>query len=157
MSWLEFALIRSCGNLKWRLAWPETKGLVDLFALHSSCYQMRIGYITYYNTPDNLRIALEDNLIDISAKNSETISYQYKHFLSNRPTMQHGLLWYAMYVSMMFTRMFLHKKIISFKLFVTWSSFPASRSQGKYQRQYGNLKRTFHAQLKMKIMLHKVK
>ena len=32
---------------------------------------MRIGYITYYNTPDNLRIALEDNLIEISAKNSE--------------------------------------------------------------------------------------
>ena len=30
---------------------------------------MRIGYITYYNTPDNLRIALEDNLIEISAKN----------------------------------------------------------------------------------------
>ena len=28
-------------------------------------------YITYYNTPDNLRIALEDNLIEISAKNSE--------------------------------------------------------------------------------------
>ena len=32
---------------------------------------MHIGYITYYNTPDNLRIALEDNLIEISAKNSE--------------------------------------------------------------------------------------
>ena len=32
---------------------------------------MRIGYITCYNTPDNLRIALEDNLIEISAKNSE--------------------------------------------------------------------------------------
>ena len=32
---------------------------------------MRIGYITYYNTPDNLRIALEDNLIEILAKNSE--------------------------------------------------------------------------------------
>ena len=27
---------------------------------------MRIGYITYYNTTDNLRIALEDNLIEIS-------------------------------------------------------------------------------------------
>ena len=29
-------------------------------------YQMRIGYITcvIYNTPDNLRIALEDNLIE---------------------------------------------------------------------------------------------
>ena len=38
-----------------------------------SCYQMRIGYITcvIYNTPDNLRIALEDNLIENSAKNSE--------------------------------------------------------------------------------------
>ena len=35
------------------------------------CYQMRIGYITYYNKPDNLRIALEENLIEISAKNSE--------------------------------------------------------------------------------------
>ena len=37
------------------------------------CYQMRIGYITcvIYNTPDNLRIALEDNLIENSAKNSE--------------------------------------------------------------------------------------
>ena len=32
---------------------------------------MRIGYITYNNTPDNLRIPLEDNLIEISAKNSE--------------------------------------------------------------------------------------
>ena len=32
---------------------------------------MRVGYITCYNTPDNLRIALEDNLIDISGKNSE--------------------------------------------------------------------------------------
>ena len=34
---------------------------------------MRIGYITcvIYNTPDNLRIALEDNLIENSAKNSE--------------------------------------------------------------------------------------
>ena len=32
---------------------------------------MCIGYITYYNTPDNLRIALEDNLIEISAKNFE--------------------------------------------------------------------------------------
>lgn len=32
---------------------------------------MRIGYITYYNTPDNLKIAFEDNLIEISAKNSE--------------------------------------------------------------------------------------
>ena len=32
---------------------------------------MHIGYITYYNTPDNLRIALEDNLIEISTKNSE--------------------------------------------------------------------------------------
>ena len=32
---------------------------------------MRIGYITYYNTPDNLRISLEENLIEISAKNSE--------------------------------------------------------------------------------------
>ena len=32
---------------------------------------MRIGYITYYNTSDNLRITLEDNLIKISAKNSE--------------------------------------------------------------------------------------
>ena len=37
------------------------------------CYQMRIGYITcvIYNTPDNLRIAWEDNLIENSAKNSE--------------------------------------------------------------------------------------
>ena len=34
---------------------------------------MRIEYITcvIYNTPDNLRIALEDNLIENSAKNSE--------------------------------------------------------------------------------------
>ena len=34
---------------------------------------MRIGYITcvIYNTPDNLRIALEDNLIENSAKDSE--------------------------------------------------------------------------------------
>ena len=32
---------------------------------------MRIGYITYYNTPDNLKIAFEDNLLEISAKNSE--------------------------------------------------------------------------------------
>ena len=34
---------------------------------------MRIGYITcvIYNTPDNLRIALEDNLIENSAKNSD--------------------------------------------------------------------------------------
>ena len=32
---------------------------------------MRIGYITYYNAPDNLRIALEYNLIEISDKNSE--------------------------------------------------------------------------------------
>ena len=34
---------------------------------------MRIGYITcvIYNTPDNLRIALEDNLIENSGKNSE--------------------------------------------------------------------------------------
>ena len=34
---------------------------------------MRIGYITcvIYNTPDNLRIAWEDNLIENSAKNSE--------------------------------------------------------------------------------------
>ena len=39
--------------------------------LPKCCYQMCIGYITYYNTPDNLRIALEDNLIEISAKNSE--------------------------------------------------------------------------------------
>ena len=31
--------------------------------------------ITHYNTPDNPRIALEDNLIEIWAKNSETISY----------------------------------------------------------------------------------
>ena len=38
--------------------------------LPKCCYQMCIGYITYYNTPDNLRIALEDNLIEISAKNS---------------------------------------------------------------------------------------
>ena len=31
--------------------------------LPKCCYQMRIGYITcvIYNTPDNLRIALEDN------------------------------------------------------------------------------------------------
>ena len=38
------------------------------------CFQnvvIRCVYITYYNTPDNLRIALEDNLIEISAKNSE--------------------------------------------------------------------------------------
>ena len=40
--------------------------------LPKCCYQMRIGYITYYNTPDDLRIALEDNLIEISAKNSES-------------------------------------------------------------------------------------
>ena len=39
--------------------------------LPKCCYQMRIGYITYYNTPDNLRISLEENLIEISAKNSE--------------------------------------------------------------------------------------
>ena len=34
--------------------------------LPKCCYQMRIGYITcvIYNTPDNLRIALEDNLIE---------------------------------------------------------------------------------------------
>ena len=34
---------------------------------------MRIGYITcvIYNTPDNLKIALEDNLIENLAKNSE--------------------------------------------------------------------------------------
>ena len=36
---------------------------------------MRIGYITCYNTPDNLRIALEDNLIEISAKKLKTIGY----------------------------------------------------------------------------------
>ena len=37
------------------------------------CYQMRIGYITcvIYNTPDNLRIALENDLIENSAKNYE--------------------------------------------------------------------------------------
>ena len=41
--------------------------------LPKCCYQMRIGYITcvIYNTPDNLRIALEDNLIENSAKNSD--------------------------------------------------------------------------------------
>ena len=39
--------------------------------LPKCCYQMRIGYITYYNTPDNLRISLEENLIEISAKNSQ--------------------------------------------------------------------------------------
>ena len=41
--------------------------------LPKCCYQMRIGYITcvIYNTPDNLRIALEDNLIENSAKKSE--------------------------------------------------------------------------------------
>ena len=69
---------------------------------------MRIGYITCYNTPDNLRIALEDNLIEISPKNSENHrlrinDHQYKHFHSNRPTMQRGLSCYVMYVSMMFT------------------------------------------------------
>ena len=32
---------------------------------------MRVQYITSYNTPDNLRIALEDNLIEISPKNAE--------------------------------------------------------------------------------------
>ena len=64
---------------------------------------MRIGYITYYNTPDNLRIALEDNLIEISAKNTENHKLRIKHFCSNRPTVQCGLLCYVMYVSMMFT------------------------------------------------------
>ena len=53
--------------------------------LPKCCYQMRIGYITYYNTPDNLRIALEDNLIEISAKNSENhklrINTKFKHFV----------------------------------------------------------------------------
>ena len=49
---------------------------------------MRIGYITYYNTPDNLKIALEYNLIEISAKNSENhkLRINRKHFHSNRPT-----------------------------------------------------------------------
>ena len=35
------------------------------------CSSCCIGYITYYNTPDNLRITSEDNVIEISAKNSE--------------------------------------------------------------------------------------
>ena len=41
--------------------------------LPKCCYQMHIGYITcvIYNTPDNLRITLEDNLIENSAKNSD--------------------------------------------------------------------------------------
>ena len=53
-------------------------------------HQMRIGYITCYNTPDNLRIALEDNLIEISAKNSENhrLRINTNTFISNRPTMQ---------------------------------------------------------------------
>ena len=61
---------------------------------------MRIGYVTYYNTPDNLRIALEDNLIEISPKNSENHKLRiiYKHFRSNCPTMQCGLSSYVMYV-----------------------------------------------------------
>ena len=63
---------------------------------------MRIGYITYYNTPDNLKIAFEDNLLEISAKNSENHKLR-KHFRSNRPTMQRGLLYYVMYVSIMFS------------------------------------------------------
>ena len=44
------------------------------------CYQMRIGYTTcvIYNTPDNLRIALEDNLIENSAKNSENHKLRIK-------------------------------------------------------------------------------
>ena len=64
-------------------------------------YQMRIGCITcvIYNTLDNLRIALEDNLIENSAKNSEN----HKLRINHRPTMQRGLVWYVMYVSMMFT------------------------------------------------------
>ena len=49
------------------------------------------------------------------------------------------------------TRMSLHKEIVSFEFLVTWSGFPALRSWGKYQRQYGNLKGVFHTQLKMQI------
>ena len=41
---------------------------------------MRIGYITYYNTPDNLRISLEENLIEISA--ISYVSIQTPSFLS---------------------------------------------------------------------------
>ena len=48
-------------------------------------------------------------------------------------------------------RMSLHKKIFSFKFLVTWCSYPASRSRGKYQRQYGNLKGLFHTQLKIQM------
>ena len=41
--------------------------------LPKCCYQMRIGYIAcvIYNTPDILRIALEDNSIENLAKNPE--------------------------------------------------------------------------------------
>ena len=43
-------------------------------------YQMRIGYIpcVIYNTPDILRIALEDNSIENSAKNPETHKLRIK-------------------------------------------------------------------------------
>ena len=67
---------------------------------------MRVGYITYYNTPDNLRIALEDNLIEISAKNSES----HKLRINTNTFVQIALkcnaasyVCYVMYVSTMFT------------------------------------------------------
>ena len=52
------------------------------------------------------------------------ISSLYKHFRSNRPTMQRGLLWYVMYVSMMCIFVLL----TSFSILQVWDEllFPIS-------------------------------
>ena len=51
------------------------------------CYQMRIGYITcvIYNTPDNLRIAWEDNLIE-NRQATERLPTHYQQSADCRPT-----------------------------------------------------------------------
>ena len=65
--------------------------------LPKCCYQMRIGYITcvIYNTPDNLRIALEDNLIEklgqklvltFHGQATDKLPTGYRHITNSRPT-----------------------------------------------------------------------
>ena len=89
---------------------------------------MHIGYITciIYNTPDNLRITLEDNLIENSAKNSENHKLRININTFVQIALQCNMASYGMvmYVSMMCIFVLL----TSFSILQVWDEllFPIS-------------------------------